>query len=92
MKVGENVWIPCEVKPGPFPDERLVRVVSDAGEYVAFVRTRWLRDPAVRKGQTSIVGEIVAVSGPSFTARFPGIAPLGRTYKGSRNGASAMAV
>ena len=34
---GAYTWLPCEVKPGPFSDERLVRVASELGDWVGFV-------------------------------------------------------
>ena len=33
-QVGGKVWIPCEVKPGPFSNERLARIQLAAGPWV----------------------------------------------------------
>ena len=46
LKPGALIWLPCEVKPGPFPNERLVKVASRAGEdWVGFVDVRYLKEP-----------------------------------------------
>ena len=31
------VWVPCEVRGGPFPDERMVYIESKVGEWFGFV-------------------------------------------------------
>ena len=33
---GARMWLPCEVKPGPFSDERMVLVVADGSEWFGF--------------------------------------------------------
>ena len=47
MKIepGSKVWIPCRVKRGEFPDERVVHVGNDAAEWDGFVHVQQLRDP-----------------------------------------------
>ena len=82
LKVGSEVWIPCEVKPGPSLDERMVRVLSEEREWLGFVHTSWLREPNI-EGHTSIRATVVSVRGNAVVARLPGHAPLGRTYRGS---------
>ena len=67
VKPGARVWIPCEVKTGPFSNERLVRVESPAGESVAFVSTAHLRDPVVT-GRTFVDAVVTTVEGGTFTA------------------------
>ena len=37
IKKGMVVWIPCEVRGGPFPDERRVYVGTEIGEWFGFV-------------------------------------------------------
>ncbi len=43
--VGQYVWVPCEVKPGPFADERMVQCNSPVGQWLGFVATAGLRTP-----------------------------------------------
>ena len=39
LRSGMRIWLPCEVKPGPFSDERMVRVESESGSWLAFQGT-----------------------------------------------------
>jgi hypothetical protein len=34
---GAYTWLPCEVEPGPFSDERWVRIASEFGDWVGYV-------------------------------------------------------
>ena len=43
IKKGMIVWIPCEVKGGPFPNERRVYVKTDLSEWFGFVNTSELK-------------------------------------------------
>lgn len=70
-KVGRIVWLPCEVKPGPFPNERMIRVASDQGDWVGFVPVDSLREP-VEKGNSSVRAVLVDVEGDGFRARIAG--------------------
>ena len=33
LSAGASMWLPCEVSPGPFSDERTVLVIGDDGEW-----------------------------------------------------------
>jgi hypothetical protein len=71
MKVepGMFIWIGCEVKPGPFSDELLVKVSSANGrEWIGFAPLSALREP-VEKGHTAIKALVVSVQGDRFDAR-----------------------
>ena len=82
LRAGSKVWIPCEVKPGPFSNERLVRVRHVSGEWVGFVETSFLKEP-VEQGQTSVFATVVAVEGNVFSARIPGQALDSNEVRGS---------
>lgn len=71
LNAGNVVWIPCEVKPGPFPDERRVRLTSSLGEWVGFVPVSFLEKPII-EGETRIRVLVVDVQGDKFSARVPG--------------------
>lgn len=71
LKVGRLVWLPCEVKPGPFSDERFIRVSSERGDWFAFVPVDSLRDP-VENGESSVRAVLVDVHGERFRARVAG--------------------
>jgi len=66
---GAYTWLPCEVKPGPFSDERLVRVASEFGDWVGFVPVSSL---AGKEGESLIRALVVEVQGDRFLARIPG--------------------
>jgi hypothetical protein len=69
---GNWVWIACEVKPGPFPDERTVKVPSDGGEdWVGFVTADSLREP-IESGWSFVNTLVVDVQDGTFLGRLPG--------------------
>lgn len=45
FSIGQYVWVPCEVKPGPFADERMVQCSSPSGQWLGFVSIAGLRNP-----------------------------------------------
>lgn len=71
LDAGNVVWIRCEVKPGPFPDERRVRLTSSLGEWVGFVPVTYLKEP-ILEGETSIRVLLVDVQSDRFSAKIPG--------------------
>ncbi len=79
---GKKVWMPCDVKPGPFPDERLVRVKTDGIEWCGFVPASGLRTP-VREGRTFVYTTVLEVHGDSFIAAFPGESLTASSIRGS---------
>ena len=77
--------MPCEVRPGPFPTERLVRVESEEGAWVGFVDVKHLKDRDTIEGETMILGTVSKVDETTgrFEATLPGHS-LGetRTFEG----------
>ena len=71
LKVGAYVWLPCEVKPGPFSNERMVRVASEYGDWVGFVPVTSLKDP-VSQGRTLIPARVLDIQGDRVLATLPG--------------------
>ena len=76
IAVGQHVWLPCEVKPGPFPDERMVRVNSPvvrsaASSWIGFVPATKLREP-IDKGSTEVSAIIVKILDDRFFAQLLG--------------------
>lgn len=72
LEVGQTLWLPCEVKPGPFPDERLVRISTFQGrEWLGFVPVRLLKEP-VEKGRTHVKAVVAEVREDTFSATLPG--------------------
>jgi hypothetical protein len=68
---GDQVWIPCDVTRGVFPDERHVTIESPNGHWAGVVDVRQLRDE-IQDGRTAIRATIVEASPGQFSARLPG--------------------
>ena len=79
---GARIWIPCEVKPGAFPDERMVRVLHERGEWLGFVNVSSLRKQG-REGATHILGIVEDIQEDRFTARLPEDAVTSAPFLGS---------
>lgn len=60
IKKGMVVWLPCEVRGGPFPDERKVYVSSAIGDWFGFVNTSEL-DKKVAEGRDRVRGIILTI-------------------------------
>jgi hypothetical protein len=82
LSAGMRIWLPCEVKPGPFSDERMVRVESESGSWLGFVPVSFLRDP-LQEGATFISAVVVEIRGDCFTARLPGHPVTPGVFSGS---------
>ncbi|MCY4488031.1 MAG: hypothetical protein OXF11_13095 [Deltaproteobacteria bacterium] len=61
-QIGGKVWIPCEVKPGPFSNERLARIEHPAGPWLGFVDIGALKEP-VETGNTHVLAYVTAIEG-----------------------------
>ncbi len=70
-RVGSWVWVPCEVRPGPFRNERMVRVRGAGAEWLGFVSTALLREP-IEKGETSVKALVVDSKGERILAQILG--------------------
>jgi len=71
LKLGDSVWIPCDVTPGVFPDERNVSIAVAAGVWSGWVDVGQLRE-AVSDGPTAIRATIVGGAHGKLFARLPG--------------------
>ena len=82
--IRQRVWLNCEVKPGPFSDERLIKVpTAEGGEWVGFVPISSLKDPLL-EGNTQIVAIVTEVKEDIFYAKLPGQPISGMPFIGSR--------
>ena len=83
LRPGATIWLPCEVKPGPFSDERLVRVELPSGDpWVGFVELGALKEP-IDEGRTLVRAIVVEVSKDRFVARILGHDVTPRPFEGS---------
>jgi hypothetical protein len=71
LEAGRKVWIPCDVKPGPFGDEKFVRVKTDEIDWCGFVPASGLKTP-VEEGRTFVYTTVLEVGGGCFTGVMPG--------------------
>ena len=71
LKIGELVWLRCEVKPGPFPNERLVRIKLPSKQWMGFVDTKALKEP-VETGKTYVLARITQVKEKTVLATVQG--------------------
>jgi hypothetical protein len=80
-KAGQKIWIRCEVKPGPFPDEKLVRVQSGDNEWVGFVNVDFLKKRP--NGDFFVQGKVTDGGRGDFTVVFPGHSITSSQFQGS---------
>jgi hypothetical protein len=89
LRPGVQIWIPCEVRPGPFSDERLIRVRSNSGEWVGFVSTESLKEP-VKEGKSLVRAVVTEVSSKTFTAEIRGEPVSSRVFRGEVSQVTAV--
>ena len=82
IDVGKRVWIACEVKPGPFSDEPMVRVQTEEGDWLGFVPFSALKQQ-ITQGRTFVRGIVTGVVDDQFTAALPGHAVTPFLFKGA---------
>lgn len=85
FQAGQHIAIPCEIQPGPFPDERLISVQTESGPVSGFVNAEDLLNVEDGKGRIrGVVREAteqtltVWISGSFFTTN--GLAYLSRDW------------
>ncbi len=62
IKEGSGVWLPCQVKRGPFSNERLVRIhLPQNKEWVGFVDVSYLKDRDMEQGETQVLARVTAI-------------------------------
>ena len=66
LEVGDKVWIPCEVKSGPFSNERLARIQLSPNPWLGFVDVAALKDP-VEVGHTHVLARVTAIQANQVT-------------------------
>jgi hypothetical protein len=58
LMVGQQVWIPCKVQPGPFSEEPLVTFESTEGPVTGFIESGELKEVG---GQASVRGIVRSI-------------------------------
>lgn len=80
LSVGQRVWVPCQVKSGPFADERMVRVSSPVGTWAGFVSTANLAEPTTL-GENGAAVLVRVIGDQRFTAEPIGEPLANRLYE-----------
>jgi hypothetical protein len=81
VRAGMRVWIPCEVKPGVFSNERVVSVQRSHGVWTGFVPESVLRE-RIDRGQTAVQALIYEVREGIVEAFLPGDSVTPGTFVG----------
>lgn len=71
FKIGDSIWIPCEVKEGNFSNERFVHIPFSSGSWDGFVDVTALMD-APETGETYVLGSIMEIIESEILATVPG--------------------
>lgn len=90
LSAGDEIWIPCEVKPGPFTDERMVRVGLPDNQWVGFAPAWALKNPDVSEGRTEIRAKVVEVEDEYVSVRLPGHAIAASVFRSPKEEVAAV--
>jgi hypothetical protein len=71
---GAVVWLPCQVRGGPFPNERRVYIKTEISEWFGFVNTSELKDKVI-EGPDHVRGVVVAVASDHLVIGVRGQSP-----------------
>jgi hypothetical protein len=77
IKKGMVVWLPCEVRPGPFPNERKVYIHAESSEWFGFVDISQLKEK-VEEGEDAIRATVIGVQAERVVLGIRGQAPASR--------------
>lgn len=77
IKKGMVVWLPCEVRRGPFSDERKVYVRSALGDWFGFVNTSEL-EKKVSEGKDRVRGLVLAIESNHIILGINGQSPASK--------------
>lgn len=77
IKNGMAVWLPCEVRSGPFPNERRIYIKHDTGEWFGFVDVSQLKEK-VEKGSDYVRATVIGVQDERVVLGIRGQAPASK--------------
>ena len=89
---GDMVWVKCEVKPGPFTNERLVRVGQPGNWWVGFIPARALQNPDQITGEGWVGAQVVEVDEHCIGIKFPGPSLSDSVLRSERDQVSLSAI
>ena len=78
----QKVWLPCTVSPGPFSNERAVKIDLGDWRWIGFVNVCLLKEQ-IEEGPDQVLANILRLSDNTFEASIPGEAVQGALLQGS---------
>lgn len=72
FQAGDKVWLRCEVKAGPFSNERMVRIQQTPEPWVGFADVQALRDHSIETGANYVLGRVLRTTDTGIIARVEG--------------------
>ena len=82
IRKGMMVWIPCDVRSGPFPNERRIYIKLEQNEWFGFVDESQLRE-RVREGSDHVQARVVAIHNEKVVLGIRGQSPASRPIETS---------
>ncbi|MGH7815394.1 MAG: hypothetical protein ACREQI_15490 [Candidatus Binataceae bacterium] len=84
IKEGTTIWLPCQVRSGPFPDERRVYVSIGPSEWFGFVNVSELRQ-GLPEGDDHVKAMVTGGKGDQVTLGIRGAAPASNAIRAQRS-------
>ena len=78
-KVGDELWLPCQVRPGPFSNERRVYLKVGEREWLGFVNESEIRDERFVKAR------VLHIEGDRLLLGIRGSSPTSRSFVTERS-------
>ena len=80
--LAQKVWLPCTVSPGPFSNERAVKIDLGEWHWMGFVNVCLLKEQT-EEGPDQVLANILRVTDSTFEASVPGEAVQGALLQGN---------
>ena len=80
--VAQRVWLPCTVSPGPFSNERAVKIDLGDWHWMGFVNVCLLKEQ-IEEGPDQVLANILSLTDNTFEASVPGEAVQGALLQGN---------
>lgn len=71
LKVGDQIWLPCETRPGWDPNQWFIRIQLSPSSWYAFAHVKAVTG-AVETGPTFILAQVVGINGAHARVRVHG--------------------
>ncbi len=68
----QEVWVPCSIQPGAFPNERIVIIKIDGEEWSGFVPVDFIEEKEKKTGPTRVRAQVVEQAKDKILLQIPG--------------------